>query len=272
MKLSGMLQRIVDSTRERIEARRQRPLPERSVEIGPPDLGYFREALTRPSAQLPIRILAEIKKASPSRGVLRNDFEPAAIAREYALNGADAISVLTEPEFFRGEHDYLLQARVASGRPCLMKDFVLDPFQIEEAVHYGADAVLLILALLDDSEFVDLQLAAREHRLDVLVEVHSEEELGRALEADSDLIGINNRDLVTFETDPQVTARLRPLIAHGVPVVSESGIATAEDIRMFSDMGIDAVLIGEHFMRAERPGKALAQLREAASAAVRVER
>jgi indole-3-glycerol phosphate synthase len=203
---------------------------------------------------------------------LRDDFEATALAHEYALHGADALSVLTEPEFFRGDHEFLLQARLASGRPCLMKDFVLDPYQNEEAVHYGADAILLILALLDGSEFRDLQSCAKSHHLDVLVEVHSEEELGRALEGDSDLIGINNRDLETFEIDPQITARLHPLVDHGIPVVSESGIATPDDIRMFSGIGIDAVLIGEHFMRAERPGRALDQLREAATAAVRVRR
>jgi indole-3-glycerol phosphate synthase len=216
-----------------------------------------------------MRFLCELKKASPSRGILRADFEPAKLARDYAAHGADALSVLTEPEFFDGRHEYLTEARLSSGRPCLLKDFVLDPFQIEEAARFGADAVLLILALLDDGELRDLQECAHQHGLDALVEVHSEEDLGRALSADADLVGINNRDLTTFDVDPKVTERLFPLVSQDVTLVSESGVATSEDIHRLSHLGVDAVLIGEHFMVAESPGKALAELRRAAEDAVR---
>jgi indole-3-glycerol phosphate synthase len=245
------------------------PLPERPSDIGSPSRGRFCEALRRPAARLPIRFLCELKKASPSGGILRADFDPAALAHDYAANGADALSVLTEPEFFDGRHEYLTEARLASHRPCLLKDFVLDPFQIDEAAHYGADAVLLILALLDDEEFRDLLACAHENHLDALVEVHSEDELGRALSANADLVGINNRNLETFEVDTEVTERLFPLVSQEVTLVSESGVSGVEDVRRLSELGVDAVLIGEHFMTSESPGRALAELRQTAETAAR---
>ena len=263
-----ILDQIGDATRVRVEKRRLLPLPERPVDLPPASVGRFREAICRPSPAVPLRFLCEMKRSSPSKGILRADFEPAELAHEYALHGADALSILTEPEFFGGSHADLTAARLASGRPCLLKDFVLDPFQIEEAAHYGADAILLIVALLSDGDLTDLLDCAEKYHLDALIEVHSEEELGRALSVDADLIGINNRNLETFEVDPEVTARLRPLVSHGVSVVSESGISTAEDVRRFSEMGVDALLIGEHFMKSESPGKALLKLKEAAKAAV----
>jgi indole-3-glycerol phosphate synthase len=267
--MPSILREIAASTRRRVERRRQQPLPARPAEIGPPRRGHFREALRRPSSGVPLRFLCELKKASPSRGILRADFEPATIAHDYAAHGADALSVLTEPEYFEGRHEYLTEARTTSHRPCLLKDFVLDPFQIDEAAHYGADAVLLIMAMLDDDEFQDLLECARASNLDALVEVHSEEELGRALAADVNLVGINNRDLVTFEIDPRVTERLFPLVSQEVTLVSESGVSGVEEIRRLSELGVDAVLIGEHFMTAENPGKALDRLRRAAADAVR---
>jgi indole-3-glycerol phosphate synthase len=177
--------------------------------------------------------------------------------------------VLTEPEYFEGRHEYLTEARTVSFRPCLLKDFVLDPFQIEEAVHYGADAVLLILAMLDDDEFQSLLEYTHGSNLDALVEVHSEEELGRALAADVELVGINNRNLETFEVDTGVTERLYPLVSQDVTLVSESGVSGVDDIRRLSQLGVDAVLIGEHFMAAENPGAALDALRRVAEDAVK---
>jgi len=271
MTMPSILRKIADSTRRRVERRRQQRMPDRPTDIGPPLRSRFREALRRPSSGVPLRFLCELKKASPSRGILRANFEPGAIAHDYATHGADALSVLTEPEYFGGCHEYLTEARTRSYRPCLLKDFVLDPFQIEEAAHYWADAVLLIMAMLDDGEFQSLLEYAHETNLDALVEVHSEEELGRALAADVDLVGINNRDLETFEIDPGVTERLFPLISQEVTLVSESGVSGVEDIRRLSQLGVDAVLIGEHFMAAESPGEALDQLRRAAEDAVRVE-
>lgn len=264
MSVPSILREIAESTRRRIESRRQLHLPERPTEIGPPRRGRFRDALRRSSNGVPVRFLCELKKASPSRGLLRASFDPATIASEYAAHGASALSVLTEPEYFDGRLEYLTEVRTASHRPCLLKDFVLDPFQIEEAVHYGADAVLLILAMLDDEEFQSLLNCARANHLDALVEVHSEEELGRAMAADVDLVGINNRDLETFEIDPGVTERLYPLVSQEVTLVSESGISGVEDIRRLSRLGVDAVLIGEHFMIADNPGEALDVLRRAA--------
>lgn len=268
MSLPTILKRIVESTLRRVERRRTLHLPERPTDIGSPRIGRFRDALRRQTPSLPLHFLCEIKRASPSKGMLRPEFQPDLLAHDYAAHGADAISVLTEPEFFQGAHEHLAMARLASNRPCLLKDFVLDPFQIEEAAAYGADAVLLILSLLDEEQFVDLLSCTRQRGLDALVEIHTEDELGVALAADADLVGINNRDLETFEVDPGVTARLRPLVSHGVVVVSESGISTAEDVRLFSDLGIDALLIGEHFMRAEKPGHALDEMKRAARRAV----
>lgn len=264
-----LLGRILESTRRRIEVRRSLPLPERPAGAGQARLGRFRDALRRPTPEAPVRFLCELKRASPSRGVLRKDFDPEGLAREYASAGGEALSVLTEPDYFQGSPAFLTIARLASSRPCLLKDFVIDPWQIDESVGLGADAVLLIVALLDDLELATLMRAARRSGLDALVEVHNEEELGRALAADADLIGINHRDLETFDVDPRVTERLRPLISHGVVVISESGISTPEDVHNLSQLGVDALLVGEHFMRADHPGEALASLRRAADSSVR---
>jgi indole-3-glycerol phosphate synthase len=270
MSTSGtLLGRIVESTRRRVAERRALPLPERPPAAGAPRAGQFRDALRRPTAEAPVRFLCELKRASPSRGLLRPEFDPEALAREYALGGADALSVLTEPEFFLGSTQYLTEARIASERPCLLKDFVLDSWQIDEAAGIGADAVLLIVALLDDPDLSDLIRRARRCGLDALVEVHTEEELGRALAADADLVGINHRDLETFDIDVRVSERLKPLVSHGVVVVSESGISTPDDVARLSALGVDALLVGEHFMRAESPGDALRDLRRAAQEAAR---
>ena len=263
-----ILARIAEATWPRIEQRRARPLPARPREFGAAKLGRLAAALKRPGPTAAPRFLCEIKRASPSKGMLREDFDPAALAAEYARAGADALSVLTEPEFFLGSGDYLTIAKRVSKLPCLAKDFFLDPWQIEEAKGLGADGILLIAAMLPDDAIRALRDRAHAEGLDVLVEVHDEAELGRALAAKSDLVGINHRDLRTFEVDNDLTARLRALVPQGVTVVSESGIASADEAVALARAGVDALLIGEHFMRSDRPGEELFRLRRACEKAL----
>ncbi|HKA23682.1 MAG TPA: indole-3-glycerol phosphate synthase TrpC [Candidatus Eisenbacteria bacterium] len=263
-----ILARIAEATLPRVEERRGRPLPARPREFGAARLGRLAAALKRLSPQAPPRFLCELKRASPSKGVLRDDFDPAAIAGEYARAGADALSVLTEPEFFLGSGDYLTIARRVSKLPCLAKDFFLDPWQIEEAKGLGADGILLIAAMLSDEALRALLDRARAEGLDVLVEVHDDNELDRALRAGADLIGVNHRDLHTFQVDGTLTERLRPRVPEGVTLVSESGISSAQEAIGLARAGVDALLIGEHFMRAERPGEELFRLRRACEKAL----
>ena len=208
------------------------------------------------------RIIAEVKKASPSKGIIREDFDPVAIAREYASHGASAISVLTEERFFQGSLHTLEQIRSAVTEPLLRKDFIIDPYQLWEAKSYGADAVLLIAALLDPSLLRDLAAQAAALSLDVLVEVHNEDELRVAIESGAPLLGINNRDLRTFEVSLATTELLAPLIPKGMPVICESGIDSLEQIRRVERCGIHVFLIGESLMRAPHPGIKLRELLE----------
>jgi indole-3-glycerol phosphate synthase len=208
------------------------------------------------------RIVAEVKKASPSKGLIRANFDPVAIAQDYALHGASAISVLTEERFFQGDLDSLAHIHAAVNLPLLRKDFTLDSYQIVEAKSYGADAVLLIAALLDTSLMRELRAQASELKMDSLVEVHTEAELAAALEAGADLVGINNRDLKTFEVSLATTERLAPLVPAGKPALCESGIDSIDQIRRVEQWGIHAFLIGESLMRAPDPGKKLAELLE----------
>ena len=263
-----ILARIAEATRPRIEERRARPLPARPREFGPAKLGRLATALKRPGPKSPPRFLCEIKRASPSQGMLREDFDVEALAAEYARAGADALSVLTEPEFFLGSGDYLTKAKSASRLPCLAKDFFLDPWQIEEARGLGADGILLIAAMLPDEAIRALLDRAHAEGLDVLVEVHDEAELQRALATRTDLVGINHRDLRTFEVDNELTARLRAQVPEGVTLVSESGIASADEAVALAKAGVDALLIGEHFMRSDRPGEELFRLRRACEKAL----
>lgn len=212
-------------------------------------------------------IIAELKKASPSRGVIRADFDPLAIARSYAVGGAAALSVLTEERFFQGSVGFLAPIRAVVDLPLLRKDFLIDPYQVVEARAFGADAVLLIVALLDDPLLADLLAAARAAGLDALVEVHTENEADRALAAGARLIGVNNRDLSTFETTLATAERLRPRLAGDIVTVAESGIESAADVRRLSLCGYDAFLIGESLMRAPDPGVALRDLVAAVRAA-----
>jgi indole-3-glycerol phosphate synthase len=205
-------------------------------------------------------IIAEVKKASPSRGVIREDFDPIALARRYAECGAAAISVLTEERHFQGSLRYLADIRGAVGAPLLRKDFLVDAYQVVEARAWGADAILLIVAILDDGQLKDLLAAAREIELDVLVEAHTQKEVDRAVAAGARIIGVNNRDLRTFVTTLETAERLRPSIPAGAIAVAESGIDAPADIARLEKAGFDVFLIGEALMRAPDPGTKLAAL------------
>lgn len=205
-------------------------------------------------------VIAEIKKASPSKGLLRADFDPAAIAASYARAGAACLSVLTDAGFFRGAHEHLAMARAACDLPVLRKDFMVDAFQVYEARALGADCILLIAACLTTSEMKTLEQEARALGMAVLVEVHEASELDRALELATPLIGINNRDLRTFETRLETTLDLLARMPEGRIVVTESGIARREDVERLRRNGVHAFLVGEAFMRAEDPGAALEKI------------
>jgi indole-3-glycerol phosphate synthase len=206
------------------------------------------------------RIIAEVKRASPSKGLIRADFDAVTIARDYAAHGASAISVLTEQRYFQGSLDYLEQIHRAVTVPLLRKDFMLDPYQLTEAKSYGADAVLFIAALLDRACMRDLREQATALGLDSIVEVHNQEELRAAVEAGAELVGINNRDLDTLEVDLATTEILAPLVPPGIPAVCESGIDSVAQIRRVEGWGIHVFLIGESLMRAPSPGKKLREL------------
>jgi indole-3-glycerol phosphate synthase len=202
-------------------------------------------------------VIAEVKKASPSAGVIREQFDPAAIARAYETAGAACLSVLTDSAYFLGATAHLKAARAACALPVLRKDFMIDPWQVLESRAMGADCILLIVAALGREQLGELAACAQEAGLDVLVEVHNEKELETALTTDARLIGVNNRDLHRFTTDLAVSERLRPLIPEGRRMITESGIHTPSDVRRMLDCGINAFLVGEAFMRADDPGLAL---------------
>jgi len=254
------LDSIVAATRHRLSQRRG------TVDVGALERAAeqhrprgFRERLRR-VAQDGIAVIAELKKASPSKGLIRADFQPAALARELAQAGAAALSVLTDEEFFQGSLDYLREASAAASLPCLRKDFVVDEFQIVEARAHSADAVLLIVAALPQKELEFLAQSARARRLDVLSEAHDEEELQRALDAGCDLIGINSRDLRTFAVNLETLFRLSEKIPEGCLAVAESGIRSGAELAQLRAAGYNAFLVGESLMKEERPGEALARL------------
>lgn len=220
----------------------------------------FRAALARRIDAGTPAVIAEIKKASPSRGVLRADFDAAALARAYADGGAAALSVLTDRDFFQGHPEDLAAARAAGGLPVLRKDFVLDPYQVYETRAMGADCVLLIVAALGDAALRELRDLSAHLGMDVLVEIHDADELERALAIAPDLVGVNNRDLRTFETSTETTRALRARIPDDVLLVTESGIHTADDIAAMRAAGVHAFLVGEALMTAPEPGARLAEL------------
>ena len=217
----------------------------------------FEDAIMSRVSEKETAIIAEIKKASPSKGLIREDFEPKKIAKEYEEGGATCLSVLTDEPFFQGKLEYLDSVRSSCELPILRKDFMIDLYQIYETKAYGGDCILLIVAALDIVQLKDFSQLARELNLDILIEAHSEEELNEALSINSKLIGINNRDLTTFEVDKNLAIKLARQIPKDVIVVSESGISSREDILYSKEQGIHSFLIGESFMRKPNPGKAL---------------
>ena len=260
--MSDILDRILARKVEEIAERSaQLPLAELIARVADlPDTRGFAAAIESRIESGQPAVIAEIKKASPSKGVIRADFDPAAIAKSYEQGGAACLSVLTDADFFQGHEDYLRQAREACSLPVLRKDFTIDPYQVYEARAIGADCILLIVAALEDAALLDLSLLAAELDLDVLVEVHDAEELERALDVPAPLIGVNNRNLRTFEVSLDTSVALRALAPKDRVLVSESGIATPLDIARLRGVGIDAFLVGETFMRAADPGTALKQL------------
>ncbi len=257
-----ILARILARKREEVAARRAAvPLTELVSRIAAqaPPRGFGAALEAQVAAGRPA-VIAEVKKASPSQGVIRADFDPAAIAASYAAAGAACLSVLTDVDFFQGADEYLLAARAACALPALRKDFVIDPYQVREARALGADCVLLIVAALEDGRLHELAALADELGLDVLAEVHDEGELERALALPKALLGVNNRDLRSFETRLETSLRLRAHIAPERLVVAESGIRTPADVARLRAAGVHAFLVGEAFMRAADPGAELARL------------
>ena len=256
----NFLETILAHKREEIRLRRKsvsrEMLKERPL--------YNRESL---SLSLALRtskpaVIAEVKKASPSKGIIRNDFDPVNIAGQYIRGGASALSVLTDRRFFQGDLTFLEAIRPISPIPVLRKDFILDSYQLYETKAMGGDAILLIVAALAPSQLIDLRDEAETIGLECLVEVHSEKEIHQLKGAGVRIIGINNRDLATFETTLETTFRLIPSIEPGSIVVSESGITSADDVKRLMKSGVDAVLIGEQLMKGEDPGRVLSELLE----------
>ncbi len=220
----------------------------------------FMQALQNKIAVGKPAVIAEIKKASPSKGIIRENFEPDAIAKSYAKAGAACLSVLTDREFFQGANEYLQQARAACELPVLRKDFIIDQYQVYEARAIGADCILLIVAALGDATLVDLLGLAAHLEMDALVEVHNQEEMERAMEAGAKFIGINNRNLRTFETSLQTTIDLKQLADENILLVTESGIHEREQVAQMQAHKVNAFLVGEAFMRAPDPGTKLSEL------------
>ncbi|WP_024891541.1 indole-3-glycerol phosphate synthase TrpC [Luteimonas huabeiensis] len=265
--MSDILQRILERKRaELAERATTTPLAELRARAAdaPPARGFVR-ALEAAVAQGRAAVIAEVKKASPSKGVIRADFDPVAIARSYEAAGAACLSVLTDRDFFQGADAYLAAARAACALPVLRKDFTIDPYQVHEARALGADCILLIVAALDDARLAELAALAQALGMDVLVEVHDGDELARALRLPATagrmpLLGVNNRSLRTFEVSLDTTLSLRDRVPAGRLLVAESGIHAHEDVTRLRAAGVHAFLVGEAFMRAEDPGAALRAL------------
>ena len=262
MSVPTILQNIVARKHEEVAERLQQcslAELEQLAAAASPARGFAKAIQDAAAAQRP-GVIAEIKKASPSKGVLREDFQPAEIAASYEAGGAVCLSVLTDVDFFQGHDDYLQQARAACSLPVIRKDFMVDPYQIVEARALGADCVLLIAACLDDVQMGELAATARQHGLDVLVEVHDAAELERGLKLDTPLIGINNRNLHTFEVTLDTTLELIPQIPRNKTLVTESGILHRTDVELMLEHEVYGFLVGEAFMRAANPGQELKRL------------
>jgi len=260
--MSDILDQIVAVKHEEVAAAlRQKPLAMVRADAESRVLTRdFEGALRAKIAAGQSAVIAEIKKASPSKGVLRAEFIPADIAQSYAEFGAACLSVLTDKQFFQGSVDYLKQARASCDLPVLRKDFMVDAYQVYEARAMGADAILLIAACLDDAQMADMEAVARSLDMAVLVEVHDRAELDRALKLKTRLVGINNRNLKTFEVSLQTTLDMLPHVPTDRLLVTESGIQTPDDVRRMREAKVHAFLVGEAFMRADEPGEALAKL------------
>ena len=254
-----ILDKIVAATRVRLDALKAQTdienLEKKLAEAMPPR--PFAASLRHPNH---LGLIAEVKKASPSKGLIAPNFDAAAQAAIYQNSGADCLSVLTEPDFFQGSLNDLVKARVATDKPIIRKDFMLDPIQVAEARLAGADCILLIVSILSDWEIRQLQDAAKRYGMNALVEIHDEEEARRAVSNGCDFVGINNRDLKTFEVDLGTTERLRKLLPDDATVVSESGVFTKADARRLREAGADALLVGESLMKSGDAAQAIAEL------------
>lgn len=252
--MNSILQRIAEHKLVEVSiSMKNNPLPSLKAKQ-PIDRRDFVGALSQNSYPA---IIAEIKKASPSKGLIREDFDIAEIAKTYAQNGAKCLSVLTDIEFFQGHPDYLALAKSNCNLPVLRKDFIIDPYQIHESVSLGADCILLIVAMLDDVQLNDFCQLAQELELAVLVESHTREELDRAIKLPTPLMGINNRSLHTFKTDMQLSIQLKQFVPDDKIIITESGINTRADIKLMQSHGINTFLIGESLMRSKNIGDAL---------------
>ncbi|HEX8550496.1 MAG TPA: indole-3-glycerol phosphate synthase TrpC [Abditibacteriaceae bacterium] len=258
-----ILDQIVAATRVRVEREKTESnlsLIQLEDKLTGEPVRPFAAALKHPNR---LGLIAEIKKASPSKGLIAPDFDPVRQAQLYRDGGADCLSVLTEPDFFQGDLPHLVAARDESGLPCIRKDFIIDQWQIAQARLHGADCILLIVGILKDWEIRAFKAAARRYGMDALVEVHNEEEARRAVANGCTFVGINNRDLKSFEVDLTTTERLRPLLPGSATVVGESGVFTAADARRLRDAGADALLVGESLMKSADVAAAIAELQNA---------
>lgn len=260
--MSDILDRILAKKREEIDAAKALR-PRGTIDALARDAGPVRDfegALRAKIAAGRPAVIAEIKKASPSKGVIREDFDPAAIAKSYEAGGAACLSVLTDRTFFQGDGEFLIEARAACSLPVLRKEFIVDEYQVAESRALGADAILLIVSALPDERLAALEACATEYGLGVLVEVHDGEELARALNLKTALIGINNRNLRDFSVSLQTTISLLPNLPGGRLAITESGIVATRDVAQMRRHGVNAFLVGEAFMRAPDPGRALTAL------------
>jgi indole-3-glycerol phosphate synthase len=260
--VSTILDRIIAAKRREVEEAKQRVAPgemERRARSAPPTRGFERALRAKIARSLPA-VIAEIKRASPSRGLIRADFDPRRIAATYEKNGAACLSVLTDREFFGGAAEDLVAAREACGLPVIRKDFMVHPYQVFEARAWGADCILLILDAVPDAELRNMAALAAELGMDVLAESHDASQLRRAAQLPARLLGVNNRDLRTFETRLETTLDLKDLVPADRLLVTESGIATPGDVQRLRSSGVSAYLVGSAFMSAEDPGRELARL------------
>ncbi len=261
MTVPSILQRIIERKKEEITVGKA-ALSIEEIKARAEDCAEARgfEASLQQALLKGPAVIAEIKRASPSAGVIRENFLPAEIAHSYAMGGAACLSVLTDKDFFQGDAKYLQQAREASSLPVLRKDFIIDPWQVYQSKAMGADCILLIVAVLGQSELQALLATALESGMDVLVEVHDEAEMERALRLEGGMIGVNNRNLNTFATSLTTSERLKNMLPDEQMLITESGIRTADDVKRMQDFGINAFLVGEAFMREADPGEALKRM------------